>query len=313
MTAEVSRAGARPVEWKAVAVAALGSISVGFVPMFVTGLQHAGVATVSLLLLRYLTALTILVPLALSRHDLVTEWKNGGRWLVLNAATIGTFQAVCYFRALETLPTSLTVTIFYCYPLLALAIDRFAYKMPITPAMLGAIGVIITGICLITLPGSGGLTFDARGLTFASMSAVGYALYIASAYPFTKAVSPIASAVFIYGAFAVTFGIMALITGLTLPPHADLWLNILFLGTFGGALQIICFAYALPRLTSSGYAVIVCLEVVTVVLAAAVFLGERLGPLQWIGIATVLGGIVIARTRRPAARSIPVAAKHDED
>lgn len=47
---------------------------------------------------------------------------------------------------------------------------------------------------------------------------------------------------------------------------------------------------------------IVCLEVVTVVLAGVVLLNEGLIAVQWIGIALVLGGIVVARARR---RKIP--------
>ena len=67
--------------------AAVGSISVGFVPFFAVALQRAGMDTVSLLLWRYLIALAILIPLALTFHRLADEWQRGGRWLVLNAPT----------------------------------------------------------------------------------------------------------------------------------------------------------------------------------------------------------------------------------
>ena len=60
-------------------------------------------------------------------------------------------------------------------------------------------------------------------------------------------------------------------------------------------MQIAAFTFALPRLASTGYALIVCLEFVTVVLAGVLILGERLSPLQWTGIILVLGGILIER------------------
>jgi drug/metabolite transporter (DMT)-like permease len=95
-----------------------------------------------------------------------------------------------------------------------------------------------------------------------------------------------------------------------MPPRSDLWVNILFIGTLGGALQILSFSYALPRLASTGFAVIVCLEVVTVVLAGVVLLGERLEPVQWLGVVLVLGGILLARLAK-APRPGPAAPPPD--
>jgi len=306
----------RSIELKAVLAAAIGSISVGFVPMLVSELQRTGMDTVSALVWRYIVALSILVPLALWQHRLLEEWRRGGKWLVLNGVTLGVFQVYCYFKAVETLPTSVVVTLFYCYPVLALALDRALFRIPVTATMLVAVVVIVAGVALTSLPGlSGTMHLDPTGVMFAGLSALGYAIYIAAAYPYTKAVSPLASAVFIYGSFGTVFGLIAAVKGFALPVSPELWLNVLFIGTLGGALQIMSFAYALPRLASSGYAVIVCLEVVTVVLAGVFLLGERLLPIQWLGIAMVLGGILLARIRRaprPAAQPAP-AARHAGD
>jgi drug/metabolite transporter (DMT)-like permease len=301
------------VELKAALAAAIGSISVGFVPFFVTGLQRAGIDTVSTLLWRYIIALAILVPLALWRHQLIHEWRRGGRWLVLNGMIAGTLQVYCYFKAIETLPTSVVVTIFYCYPVLTLLLDRVLFGMRVTAVTLVAVATIVLGVGLTSLPGFAGATLDPTGVTYAALAAVIYAIYIAAAYPITRNVEPIATAVFIYGSFAVVFGAVASVSGFALPPTPDLWVNVLFIGTVGGALQILSFSYALPKLASSGYAVIVCLEVVTVVLAGVVLLGERLVPIQWLGITLVLVGILVARRRRrgpepvtpPAAASVP--------
>jgi len=288
----------RSVELRAVAVAAIGSISVGFVPFFVTGMQRAGVDTVSSLLWRYLVALAVLVPLCLWRHSLVDEWRRGGKWLVLIGMTLGTLQVFLYFKSLETIPTSVAVTIFYFYPVLALAIDRLLFAITITPATVLAVAVIVVGVALTSLPDLLGAVLDARGMLLALLSACGYAIYIAAAYPLTRQVSPIASAMFLYGSFGAVFGAIALVKGYALPPAPVLWWNVLFIGTLGGALQILSFSYALPRLASSGYSVIVCLEVVTVVLVGVVLLGEALQPVQWFGVVMVLAGIVLARSRR---------------
>ena len=300
----MSSAEQHSVEFKAALAAAIGSISVGFVPFFVIGLQQGGVDTVSLLLWRYLIALSILVPLGLAFHRLIDEWHKGGRWLVANGLLAGTFQVYCYFKAIETLPTSVVITIFYCYPVLTLLIDRAVFRIPVSTVTLVAVAAIIAGVGLTSLPGFQGASLDPRGVTYAILAAVVYAIYIAAAYPLTRNVAPIASAVFIYGSFAIAFAGAALVNGLAMPKAPDLWLNLLFIGTLGGALQILSFAYALPRLASSGYALIVCLEVVTVVLAGVILLGETLLAVQWLGIVLVLAGIAVTRTRR---RRIPIS------
>ena len=287
------------------AVAAIGSISVGFVPMFVSGLQTTGMNTVSALTWRYIVALSVLLPLALWRHHLVEEWRRGGKWLVLNGLTLGTLQVFCYFKAVETLPTSVVVTLFYFYPVMALAVDRFLFGFPIrTTAALG-VGTIVAGVALTSSPGFTSATLDPQGVIFVAIAALGYTLYIAAAYPVTKKVAPIASAVFIYGAYLIAFGTAAAIQGFSLPSAPHLWLNILFIGTLGGALQILSFSYALPRLAASGYAAIVCLEFITVVLAGVFLIGERLEAIQWAGIALVLGGIFLSRASRGMSRAVP--------
>lgn len=286
-------------------MATMGSISVGFVPMFVSELQKVGVATASALVWRYIVALAILLPFALWRHKLIDEWRRGGKWLVLNALTLGTLQVYCYFSAVETLPTSVVVTLFYFYPVMTLAVDRFLFGLPIrTTTVLGVI-TILAGVAMTSSPGFSSATLDPRGAFFIVMSALGYTLYMAAAYPVTKRVAPVASAVFIYGSYLVSFGTVALLRGFSWPTEPHLWLNVLYIGSLGGALQILSFSFALPRLAASGYAAIVCLEFVTVVLVGVFIIGERLEPIQWAGIACVLGGIFLSRASRGMSRAVP--------
>jgi len=289
---------------KAVLAAAIGSTCVGFVPYFVSGLQKTGVDTVSVLLFRYCIALVLLLPLALWRtRGLVEEWQAGGRWLFLNGVTLGAFQTYCYFKAIETIATSIVVTTFYCYPIITIVIDRYVFKLRVPWTTIAALGVVLIGVLLTSLPGFAGAAIDPAGLTYAMLTAVGYAVYIAVAYPYTRQVSALASATFIYASMATAFGAAVLYRGLQLPPEPHLWLNLIAIGTLGGALQIASFAYALPRLSSSGYAIVVCLELVTVVLVGVALLGEHLVLAQWLGVVLVLGGILIERIAKARSAS----------
>lgn len=294
----------RAAELKAAAAAATGSICVGFSPFFVTGLQKVGLETVSILFMRYVIALAFLLPLALWQTGaLAPEWRRGGRWLYLNGVTLGALQTFCYFKAIETVATSIVVTIFFCYPVVTLLIDRFFFRLQVLWTTAAAVAVVLCGVIATSGPGLTGSRLDPVGLLFTAGSALGYAVYIAIAYPRTRTVAPLAAATFIYASMATIFGLAAFSRGLTLPREPALWLNLLFIGTLGGAVQIAAFSYALPRLSSSGYAIIMSLELVTVVLAGVLLLGEVLVPLQWLGIALVVGGVLFERLMR--ARSSP--------
>ena len=292
-------AGQHGVEVKAVAAAAIGSICVGFVPLFFSGLQKAGLETTSILFFRYVIALLILVPIALARSTGITEeWRRGGAHLYINGLILGTAQTFCYFKAIESVPTSVAVTIFYTYPLATILIDRFVFRLPLYGSTVIAAIAVLIGVALTSLPGFGSTHLDPVGLMFAAGSAIGYAVYIAIAYPATQRVSPFTSAMCIYASMATAFGLVAFSRGITLPPAPEWWLSLLFIGTLGGALQILAFSYALPRLSSSGYALIVSLELVTVVLAGVLLLGERMLPVQGAGIVLVLAGILFERLMR---------------
>lgn len=297
MTAPIAQH--QPNDLKAALAAAIGSTCVGFVPFFVTGLQKTGMETVSVLLFRYCIALLLLFPLALwQSRGLATEWQAGGRWLFLNGLTLGAFQTFCYFKAIESVATSIVVTCFYCYPVITLLIDRFVFKLTIPWTTIAALAAVLAGVVLTSAPGFAGATLDPVGIGFSVLTALGYAIYIAVAYPYTKRVSPFASAAFIYTSMAIAFGAVVLYRGMQVPSEPHLWLNLLAIGTLGGALQIASFAYALPRLSSSGYAIVVCLELVTVVLVGVALLGEQLLALQWLGVAFVVSGILIERIMR---------------
>lgn len=289
----------RSSELKAAAAAAIGSICVGFSPLFVSGLQKAGLDTVSVLFMRYVIALVFLLPLALWQAGaLGPEWRRGGRWLYVNGITLGAFQTYCYFHAIETVATSIVVTVFFCYPVVTLLIDRFVFKLPLGWTTVAAVAVVLAGVAATSAPGFAEARLDPVGLAFTVASALGYALYIAVAYPRTRLVAPLAAATFIYASMATMFGLAAFSRGLTLPAEPGLWLNLLFIGTLGGAVQIAAFSYALPRLSSSGYSIIMSLELVTVVLAGVFLLGEQLTGVQQMGIALVIGGVLFERLMR---------------
>ena len=283
----------------AVLAAAAGSICVGTVPMLAIELYRGGMNTQSMLFWRYWIALVFLVPLAVySSAGLLTEWRNAGRGLFLNAITLGALQTFTYFRAIQTLPSSIVVTIFFTYPMFAVAIDQVVFGRKARWSTILAVLLIFLGVLLTGWPH---LTFNAVepiGLVCAILTPLIFSVYIAIAYRFTRQSSAFAGATFIYGGLGCTFALIVLLFGLDHPAGFDGWGRLISIATVGGAIQIASFAYALPRLSASGYSIIVSLELVTVALLGVTVLGESLSVVQSLGIALVVVGIIVERLLR---------------
>lgn len=283
----------------AVLAAAAGSICVGTVPMFAIELYRGGMDPPSVLFWRYWIALLFLAPLAVySGAGLLGEWRTAGLGLFLNAITLGAIQTFTYFRAIQTLPSSIVVTIFFTYPMFSVAIDQWAYGRKARWPTVLAVLLIFLGVLLTGWPH---LTFqdvEPVGLLCAILTPVVFSIYVAIAYRFTRRSSAFAGATYIYFGLGCTFGLIVLLFGLERPATVDGWTRLAAIATIGGALQIASFAYALPRLSASGYSIIVSLELVTVALLGVTVLGETLSPLQSFGVALVVIGIIVERLLR---------------
>lgn len=287
------------LEVKAVIAAAVGSSLVGTVPYFAIGLYKQGMDVASVLLWRYWLALAVLVPIAvLTSPNLRDDWQKAGRGLFLNGAIIGLAQTYTYFRAVQTVPSSVVITVFFTYPMITLALDRLLFGLAVRwPSLLAVtmifIGAMLTGWPSLRLDGG-----DLIGMICTIATPIIYSAYIAVAYRYTRQGSPFASASAIYLGLGCGYAIVVLVLGGVLPVGFDQWRSLLAIALVGGVIQVASFAYALPRLSASGYSIIVSLELVTVVLMGVLLLGEALSPAQIAGIGLVGTGIVVDRLFR---------------
>jgi len=286
-------------ETRAVVAAAFGSSLVGTVPYFAIGLYKSGMDVSSVLFWRYWIALAVLIPLAWwTSPNLRAEWLGAGRGLFLNGITLGVAQTYTYFRAVQTVPSSVVVTVFFVYPMITLALDRYIYSLHIRWQSIAAVTLIFIGALLAGWPTLGLGNADPVGLICVVATPFLFSIYVAIAYRYTRQASPFAGASSIYLGLGVGYTIAALLFGASLIPPASAWPSLLAIGLIGGAIQIASFAYALPRLSAGRYSIIVSLELVTVVLIGVLLLGEHLTPVQFAGIGFVAVGIVADRLVR---------------
>lgn len=269
------------------------------VPTLALGLYARGLDPQSLLFWRYWLALSILTPLAIaSSPGLMAEWRRAGHALFLNSLTLGSIQTFTYFRAIQTLPSSIAVTIFFAYPIFTVILDQVLFGRRVRWPTIVAVFLIVLGVVLTGSPHLALKEVEPVGLVCAILTPLIFSVYIAISYRFTRETPAFASAAFIYFGLGCGFALVALIFGLKTPGDWGGWGLLLAIATFGGALQVSSFAYALPRLSATGYSIIVCLELVTVALLGVALLGEVLTALQTLGILLVIAGVIVERLLR---------------
>jgi drug/metabolite transporter (DMT)-like permease len=286
-------------ETRAVAAAALGSSLVGSVPYFAIGLYHGGMDVASVLLGRYSIALLVLIPLAIwTSPGLRAEWRAAGRGLFLNGLVLGVAQTYTYFRAVESVPSSVVITVFFVYPMIMLAIDRYLFSIPVRWSSIAAVSLIFTGAMLAGWPSLGFGSADPVGIFCVLATPFVYSAYVAIAYRYTRQATPFVGASAIYLGIGLGYAVVAMFHGLKLPADARAWQSLLAIAIVGGVIPVVSFSYALPRLSGARYSIIVSLELVTVVTIGVLLLGEKLSAIQFAGIGLVAVGIIADRLVR---------------
>src|SRR4051794_6900805 len=293
--------------WPAALAALSGSAMVGVMPLMARVLYADGLSAPSMLFWRYAIALLALgVAARAMRIGLTSAWRDGGWRILLLGGSLGAAQTLCFWESLKTLETSIAVLLFYTYPAVTLLLDRFLFAQPIRPVAVACILVILLGAGLITAPGLQGGTIDPRGLFWAIPSPLVYAFYLAINSLPLRHYRPLVGAIGLFGGMAVTFGLIVLLLGLDLPTAPTNWAVLVFIGIGPGALTMSLFAFSVPRLGASGFAILANAELVTVVLIGVLVLGEAVTPGRAIGAVLIVTGILTYGLTRRAGERAPV-------
>jgi drug/metabolite transporter (DMT)-like permease len=309
VTAPVSSAAPSAARlWPAVLAAISGSAIVGLMPLVTLRLYANGISAPSMLVWRYGIAL---VPLAVvataARHDLRAALRGGAWRITLVGATLGAGQTLCFWESLHTLDTSVAILVFYVYPAITLALDRFFFKRRVRPLALLCVAAILLGAGLVTLPGLTNGNLDPRGLMWLLPSPVIYAVYLAANAVLMRRHPPVISAGFLYLGLALVFLAAGGFLGIEVPATQDAWLLILFIALGPGALTVWLFSYSVPLLGPSSYAIIANAELVTVVMVGILALGEAFTASRAIGGTLIVAGILTHALSRQEVR-VPAPA-----
>jgi len=206
-------------------------------------------------------------------------------------------QSVLFFLALERIPASLTELLLYtCPAFLALMLWAMTRRRP-RGSRLAAIALALLGTWLCVGPIHG--VVDARGAALATLSGCWYAAFLIWMHRLTPGIPGAVSSAYIITGAALAFGTASLIGGggFLVPHGARAWGAVLGIVLSATVFGLVLFVAGLKRVGPQVTSVLSTFEPFGTLLLAAIFLGERLDGVQWIGAVLIIGAaFVLAST-----------------
>lgn len=248
-----------------------------------------GIALDSLLFLRFAIAGAVMTGWMLVTQQ---PWPRGrsllGLVLMGGVGYVG--QSWCYFTALSYASAGLTALLLYLFPAIVTVLHAVLARRMLTPLRSGAVLVALAGTALTI---GGNVEGQALGVFFGIAAAMVYAVYIIAGERVTAGLGAIASATVIMLAGAASSALIVLGRGFSAPATSVGWGAVLAIALICTVVAIVAFFAGLSRLGAPDASTLSTLEPLATIVLAAVFLGERVSPLQMLGGAIILGSVIV--------------------
>lgn len=266
-----------------------------------------GADPLPLLAWRFVIAAVLIGGLATvrDRRALLVPLSDMGRYSVLALTGYGA-ASVCFFFALTYADASVVAVLLYAYPALVTLSGWLFFGEKATWLQGLAVAVTFTGCALVVGLGTGRAAAAWQGIALGLGAAVGYTVFNLMSHRWLPGRSQLTMMTYTFGIAVIlpTFGTVLLDGPRSLLPIGwtvatwGLLLAIVLVPTF---IAVVLYLEGIRGLGPSQAAVVSTLEPLFTILLAALVLGERLAPLQLVGAALVLAGVLTAEV---AARMI---------
>lgn len=241
------------------------------------------------------------------------------RWPVLAYGVLAVAGAqLCYFQAVTRIPAAVALLLEYMGVVLVVLVMWARTGRAPAPLTLAGMGVAVGGLVLVLDLNSTGL--DPIGVLWGLAAAVGLATYFLVGSSVDKDLPAVAVAglgMFVGGLtllVAGLFGMLSLSTSTAPSTIGSLevpwWVGVALLGLVSAGLAYGAGTMATRRLGATVASFVGLTEVLFTALFGWLLLGQHLGPVQLVGGAVVLGGIVLVRAQE--ARELRTAARRAE-
>ncbi len=219
-----------------------------------------------------------------------------GRFAALAVTGYG-FASICFFFALLYASASVVAVLLYTYPAMVAIVSWVLGRQRPNLRQAAAILVTFAGVVLVLDPFEPGMSVSLTGLLLGLGAAAGYTSFNLLSAKWLPGRSRLVMMAYTFGIAAVFVATVTVLAGQSLSPAAwepQAWVllaAIVALPTFGA---VVLYLEGIRGLGPSQAAIISTLEPLFTIALAAVVLGERLRPIQWVGAVLVVLGIVFA-------------------
>ena len=308
---DLARGRIRLVRSTGIVLCLASAISFGAMGIFGKLAYDEGASVGTLLSIRFSLA-AILFWVLLIRSGAIAGIRHASRRDIATAVGLGAVgysaQTGCYFSALDRLDASLLALLVYTFPAIvtvaAVVLGRERASRRASASL-----VLASGGLVLVLAGAGSGTLDPLGVTLGFAAAVVYSAYILTSEGVAARLGPLALSTLVCTGAAPMLTVASAAGG-DLDPRAVSAMGIGWIACIAvvSTVAAISLFFAGLRLVGATTASIVSTaEPLTTVVLAYIVFGESLGPVQLLGGALVLLGVLVlsARTappKRPARR-----------
>ncbi len=312
-----------------IALVVVSAIAFGSGGLFARPVYAAGVDWMTLMAWRFLLASGLAWTLLLARPASRRALRALPRRTVLVTIGLGLYyisNTATYYAGIATVPLSLAALIIYIYPpVVAVLALRFGRPLEGRRAWT-ALAIAVAGVVLAV----GGIDASAApplgGLVLIIASPLLYAVWIIMAARHAGersdrvgsdsdggATASVVGAVMLSSTAVAYWTICLALRHPVLPADipAAAWPGILGVGVVAGFIAVQAFYAGAQRVGAAQASLLSTVEPLWTILAAGILLGERLEPIQLVGGALILAGVVLSQTgARGRARELPQPVVH---
>lgn len=308
-----------------VALAVASACGYGSGALFAKSVYGTGIDWLALLFWRFLIAGLLVWAWALvfqANRDGLRALTRRRTLALLGLGAFFVMNAATYYASLQYVSASLAALIVYIYPALVAVLSiRWGHGLHGRRPWL-ALALVTAGVAMTI----GGIQSKAEpiGIALIVASPIIYSVYIilsarvagerrgetaASRTGAGAETRPaVAAALMITGTFVVV-AVLAVPAGEPVLPSqvpAGAWFGLIGIAVFSTAVAMSAFYAATARIGAAQTALVSTVEPIWTITLATLFFDERLGPLQLLGGALVIGGVILAQTTPGAVPEVVV-------
>jgi drug/metabolite transporter (DMT)-like permease len=222
-----------------------------------------------------------------------------------------TGNSATYFAGLETVSASLAALIVYVYPALVAVISLQVGRPLEGRRAWGALGIALAGVALAVGNIDGADAPPMNGLLLIAASPVIYTVWIVLSARLSgegragvgadtgARVNPMAAGTVMLSATAATYWLSALAVNQPVLPAqipAGAWFGLIGVGIVSTFVAVLAFYGGAHRIGAARASIVSTVEPIWTIVLAGLLFQESLGPLQLVGGAMILAGVVLAQT-----------------